>query len=106
MSRIARRFFGIQSKECKSCEQNLRAMVELATGENWLPFWNECHMLLRDHDRFASFGVWFPGDAVHGLGVSGLDGDHPLVQEQDSICIAHCSCGPLSVSPSSFGKHK
>lgn len=81
-------------------------MVELAFGENWLPFWNECHMLLRDHDRLASFGVWFPGDAVHGSGVSGLDGDHPLVQEQGSICIAHCSCGPLSVSPSSFGKHK
>lgn len=101
-----RRFFGKQSKECKALGKNLWSMIGLATGENWLPFWNEGHNLLGDSERLSFCGVWLHGDAVAaGLGCNDLAVDHPIVQEQDRPADTPRQAGSPSKAPGLRSQH-
>jgi hypothetical protein len=77
-----RLWHGLHSKECRSQAANAKFMSETASGEGWLPHWNDVHLLTSNLGVLAECG--FTLEVAPSLKKQ-LALDHFLVLDQDHM---------------------
>jgi hypothetical protein len=79
-----RLWHGLHSQQCKSQAGNARFMAECASGEGWLPHWNQVHMCATNLCVLAECG--FITEVPPSLKEQ-LTLDHTLVLDQDHMAM-------------------